>query len=121
MAKILVIDDDASIRKFLLTLLKKNGFDAIEAGDGRQGLNVFKAEGADLIITDLVMPDKEGLETIKDIKDTNPDIPVIAISGGGLIDPETYLLLAKNLGAAYTFSKPLDRNKLVEAVKELTA
>lgn len=120
MPKVLVIDDDDAIRKFLTALLKKNGFDVVDAPDGLQGLKAFNSEGADIVITDLVMPDKEGLETIKDIKKLQPDIPIIAISGGGIIDPDTYLTLARNLGASCTFSKPLDRSKLIEKVKELT-
>ena len=121
MTKILVIDDEESVRTLLRLMLEREGYDVITAADGVQGLRAFTAEGADLVITDLVMPDKEGFETIKDIKNIYPETPVIVISGGGLIDAETYLKLAGKLGAARTFSKPLDRKKLVEAVKQLTA
>ncbi len=119
MGTILIVDDDESIRKFLSALFKKNGFETIDAADGHFAMDAFKKNKIDLIICDLVMPEKEGLETIREIKKINPDIPIIAISGGGLIDPETYLSLAKKLGAEHTFKKPLDGQKLVGAVKDL--
>ncbi|MBU1341492.1 MAG: response regulator [Proteobacteria bacterium] len=121
MDKILIIDDEAPIRKMLKILFEKNGYDVMEARDGVQAVKVFKELGADLIITDLIMPEKEGLETIKEIRKLNPDAKIIAISGGGLVNPEMYLGLAKKLGAHCSFSKPLDNKALLLTVKNLLA
>ncbi len=119
MGKILIIDDESSIRKLLRAVFEKNGYEVIEAENGNQGIKVFKEQGADLIITDLVMPEKEGLETIREIIKSYPDTDIIAMSGGGVINPETYLKLAKKFGAKDAFCKPFDKNKLVARVKEL--
>lgn len=73
----------------------------------------------DLIITDLIMPEKEGIEMIMELKKEAPEIPVIAISGGGRGDPGNYLEIAKAVGASYTFEKPLDWEPFIEAVNEL--
>lgn len=119
MGKILIIDDEASVRKFLRALFEKNGYEVVEAEDGNQGIKIFKEQGADLILTDLVMPRKEGLETIRDIMKSYPDTDIIAMSGGGMINPEVYLGLAKKLGAKDAFCKPFDKEKLIARVKEL--
>lgn len=119
MKKILIIDDEASIRKFLRLLFEKNGYEVIEAVNGNQGVKVFKEQGADLIVTDLVMPEKEGLETIRDIIKMYPETIIIAMSGGGVIPPEAYLKMAERFGAKYVFSKPFDKDLLLEKVKEL--
>ncbi|WP_299982521.1 response regulator [Desulfobacula sp.] len=104
MKQILIIDDEAPIRKMLRILLEKNDYAVIDAQDGSQGVKLFKEHKPDLIITDLIMPEKEGLETIIEIKKLNLDTKIIAISGGGVVGPETYLDLAKNLGAQYSFN-----------------
>ena len=82
------------------------GYEVIEAADGREGLLKFRKQGADLVITDLIMPEQEGLETITLMKKERPDLNIIAISGGGRIGPEAYLPAAQELGAARVFSKP---------------
>ena len=119
MIKILIIDDEELIRKMLRKLFKKNGYDVMEAHNGNQGIKLFKDYDPDLIITDLIMPEKEGLETIKKIKKLNPEIKIIAISGGGVVDPSMYLKLAKKFGAQYSFKKPIENEKLLMAVKNL--
>lgn len=119
MKQILIIDDEASIRKMLKKLLEKNGYAVIDAQDGSQGVKLFKEHEPDLIITDLIMPEKEGLETILEIKKINPDTKIIAMSGGGVVEPEMYLDLAKNFGAQYSFNKPIDNEALLAAVKHL--
>ncbi|MBC2705829.1 response regulator [Desulfobacula sp.] len=119
MKQILIIDDEASIRKMLKKLFEKNGYAVIDAQDGSQGVKLFKEHEPDLIITDLIMPEKEGLETISEIKKINPDTKIIAMSGGGVVEPEMYLDLAKNFGAQYSFNKPIDNEALLAAVKHL--
>lgn len=119
MAKILIIDDEASIRKMLTLTLQRAGYEVMDASDGNQGVAAAQTFSPDLIITDLIMPEKEGLETIQEIRAFSPHIKIIAISGGGVVQPEMYLRLAEKIGANQTFTKPIDRDTLLTAVKEL--
>jgi DNA-binding response OmpR family regulator len=121
MVKILIIDDEAPIRKMLKKLLERNDYEVLEASDGNQGIKLFNEHEPDLIITDLIMPDKEGLETIRELKKSNPDVPIIAISGGGITDPKMYLNLASKFGAVRTFAKPVDNDILLSTIKEILA
>ena len=117
--RILVIDDDQQIRILLRQVMELAGYEVVEAGDGREGLLKLRKLGADLVITDLIMPEQEGLETITSMKKEYPKLKIIAISGGGRIGPEAYLPAAQELGAEMVFSKPFDIRELAEAVKEL--
>ena len=120
MPRILVIDDDEQIRSLLRAILEREGYEVETAADGVQGLNFFRKDPADLVITDILMPEKEGLETIRELCDEFPDAKIIAISGGGsLAHPEVYLELCKKFGALRTFQKPVDRHELVTAVREI--
>jgi two-component system, chemotaxis family, chemotaxis protein CheY len=119
MAKILVIDDDEQVRTMITLTLEKAGFEVVEAGDGNEAVAVYSSVHCDLVITDIVMPGKEGIETIMELKGINPDARIIAISGGGRINPEDYLKWARRFGVTKTFTKPVDRAKLLEAVDEL--
>jgi DNA-binding response OmpR family regulator len=118
MARILVIDDDALLNTMVLQMLRQAGYEAIGAPDGNVGLKMLAAQPFDLIITDIVMPEKEGLETIREIRKSGRKIPIIAISGGGKISAESYLPLARNFGADYTFQKPFDKEPFLAAVRE---
>ncbi len=120
MPRVLVIDDDEQIRSLLRAILEREGYEVETAADGAQGLNFFRKDPADLVITDILMPEKEGLETIRELCDEFPDAKIIAISGGGsLAHPEVYLELCKKFGALRTFQKPVDRHELVTAVREI--
>ena len=121
MKKILIIDDETQVRKILIKLLEGNKYQVIDAIDGNQGIKLFKEYRPDLIITDLIMPEKEGLETIRELKKANPDVKIIAISGGGIVDPKTYLDLASKLGAVRTFAKPVDNDILLSTIKDILA
>ena len=121
MARILVIDDDAQVRLYLKQLLERNGYEVTEAPDGRQGIARFRSGGIDLVITDIIMPDKEGLETISDLRDIDPDVKIIAISGGGRRQPDDYLKMAESFGAARALPKPIDRAELLGTLKQLLA
>ena len=121
MPKILIIDDDNQFRKMLCQTLEKAGYTVSEAANGTKGVDFFKKESADLVITDILMPDKEGIETIMEIRRMVPDIKIIAVSGGGRIGSDSYLELARKLGAIETFSKPIDRKKLVEVLGNILA
>lgn len=100
-------------------MLKSSGYEISEAPNGKVALRLCKEKQADLIITDLIMPEKEGIETIVEIKRDFPEIKIIAISGGGQSDPETYLALAKKLGAERTLAKPFEMKELLKTVEEL--
>lgn len=116
MAKILIIDDDKQFRKMLCQTLKKAGHTVAEAGDGSEGIRSFQSDPAELVITDIVMPDKEGIETIMEIRQMTPTPKIIAVSGGGRIGSASYLDLARKLGAVETFSKPIDRKEIVNTI-----
>jgi CheY-like chemotaxis protein len=119
MALILIIDDDNQFRAMLREMLERAGYEVVDAPDGKEGIKLYREKAADLIITDIVMPEKEGIETIMELRRDFPDVKIIAISGGGRLDSGQYLIMAKSLGALYTFTKPVEREKLLQAVEEL--
>jgi DNA-binding response OmpR family regulator len=117
--KILVIDDDEQMRGLLRQVMEWAGHEGVEAADGREGTRLQRQHRADLVITDLIMPEQEGLETITALRRDYPGLKIIAISGGGRIGPEAYLPAARELGADRVFSKPFDVQELAETVREL--
>ena len=117
--RILVIDDDEQMRVLLQQAMQWAGFEVVAAENGRKGQQLFEEQPADLIITDLIMPEQEGLETIRSLKQGYPKVKIIAISGGGRIGPEAYLPAAMELGADRIFAKPFDVKELISAVQEL--
>lgn len=119
MAKILIIEDDDIVRSLIRRVLEKHGHEVKEAADGREGVHLFRTDPVDLIITDIIMPHKEGLETIRELVATNPDVKIIAISGGGRVSPYDYLEMAEKFGAAKTFEKPFEWEELIEAIDEI--
>ena len=116
MANILVVDDEDMVRSVIRQTLAKKGFDVREARNGTEAVRMYKADPADLVITDIIMPDKEGIELIIELKAINPDLKIIAMSGGGRTGSTDYLALAREFGAEYVFEKPFDRGDLVAAV-----
>lgn len=120
MPRILVADDDAQVRKMLRSTLERAGHEVIEAADGCQAVEIYDPDSVDVVITDIVMPKKEGIETIMELKTINPAVQIIAISGGGRINPEDYLQWAHRFGVANTFTKPVDRQELLATIAELT-
>jgi DNA-binding NtrC family response regulator len=119
MARILVVDDDEQVRTMLRMTLEAAGYEAEEAPDGKIAIRILRERPADLVITDLIMPEKEGIETIMDIRKEWPGAKIIAISGGGRLVASDFLWHAQRLGAARAFQKPIDRKKLLDAVREL--
>jgi len=119
MSRILILDDDVQILDMLRQTLEREGFEVVDAPNGKVGIMLYREDPADLIITDIIMPEKEGIETIIELKRDFPDVKIIAISGGGQISSEEYLSMAKKLGARYTFAKPVERKKLLATVREL--
>ncbi len=117
--RILVIDDEEKIRELLCKVMERAGHEVIEAENGRIGQRLFEAEPTDLVITDLIMPEQEGIETIQALKAKYPTVKIIAISGGGRLEPAGYLSAAEGLGADRVFAKPFNIKELTDAVNEL--
>jgi DNA-binding response OmpR family regulator len=115
---ILVIDDDPFIRAMLRQAFEEKSFRVVEARDGDEGLDVFGAEEVDLVITDIIMPGKEGLSTIRDLLKASNGLKVIAMSGGGMTGND-YLPMAVDLGVRHTFVKPFPMNEMTSAVDDL--
>lgn len=121
MACILVVEDDKDLREMLKTSLTKRKYMVFEASNGKEALIRFKPSITDLLITDLIMPDEDGLKVIMKIKSIKPSVKIIAISGGGKAGPANYLNLAKALGADEIFPKPFSLADLLKKIDELLA
>lgn len=119
MASILVIEDNEKTRQLLHQVLEHEGYEVLEASNGEEGLDLQRKTPADLIITDIIMSKKEGIETIVDLKIEFPNIKIIAMSGGGRVGPDNYLDLAASFGAERTFTKPFKFSELLTAIEEL--
>jgi len=119
MAKILVLDDEPSILLMIKKMLEKAGYEVNVALNGKEGMQIFERERHDMVITDIIMPEKEGLETIFELRRLYPQLKIIAISGGGRISPDGYLPGAKLLGADIVFQKPLVQKDFLSAVATL--
>lgn len=117
--RILIIDDDAQVLAMLRETLEREGYEVVTAPDGQKGLRLYRKNPTDLSIIDLIMPEKEGLETIIELRRDFPDARIIAISGGMQDVPGTSLSTAKILGAQYTFEKPVSQPELLNAIREL--
>jgi CheY-like chemotaxis protein len=115
MARILIIDDDDEVRRLFASLLRRQGFQTTEARDGREGLATHAVARADVVITDIVMPGMEGLETILSLLRATPGLPIIAISG--VTNAALYLATAHGLGARVALSKPITPGTLLHAVR----
>ena len=120
--RLLVIDDDNLVRAALIDMLQTAGFEVVAASNGRLGLELLETTAVDAVITDILMPEQEGLETIREARQRFPDIRILAISGGGAGGGETQLLrFAESFGADQTLSKPFTGSQLVAAVRTLLA
>ena len=117
MAQILVIDDDDQFRVMLKQMLTRNGYEVLEAPNGHEGLKLYREKKPELVITDIIMPEKEGIELIIELKREYPEVKVIAMSGGGRVKPDSYLDTAKILGAIRTFQKPFSMKDLLKTVE----
>ncbi|SHL30354.1 Response regulator receiver domain-containing protein [Desulfatibacillum alkenivorans DSM 16219] len=119
MSRILIIDDDSQIRKMLRKMLATAGYAVAEARDGAQALEIQAREPADMIITDIIMPVKGGIDTIQEFTEKYPGVKIIAMSGGGFLEAEDHLTIPQRMGIVHTFAKPLEREKILTAVKDL--
>ena len=116
MARILVIDDDSAARDTIVQVLEDGGYQVTSAEDGRVGLASFRREPPDLVITDIIMPEKEGIQTITEMRGERPGTKIIAISGGGRIGNTDFLRIARHLGAMDVIPKPFDPDDLLSCV-----
>lgn len=125
MAQILIIDDDDQLRRMMRQMLERAGHTVMEAENGRTGLEAFAAEPSDLVVTNLFMPERDGLEVIKAVREDWPEVPVVLVSGGEAQGRAleghgpTMLRIAERLGAARVIKKPFDWSTLTGAVSEL--
>ena len=118
MAKILIIDDDVGMRRTASRILRRGGHKVVEAGDGVEGLCIFRTELPDIVVSDIVMPKKEGIETILELRRENPALLILAISGN-LTGSTNYLRFAEKLGANGTLAKPFRAADLLREIDNL--
>lgn len=119
MKRILVIDDEELTLCLLRNLLEGEGYEVVEARDGESGLKLYLESPADLVITDMIMPVKDGLKTIQELRRIDENVPVIAVSGGGAVAKERYLAIASYLNNVKPLAKPFTKQAVVGLVKEL--
>ena len=116
---ILLVDDDEQFCAMLSEALTGEGFQVREASDGRQGIKLYEEQPAHIVISDLIMPEKEGLEMIVEMKRLHAGVKVIAISGGGRGSSQNYLKMAKAFGAQIVLPKPFSHREIVEAINQV--
>lgn len=119
MPGILLVEDEKDLREMLKASLIRRKYTVIEAENGKDAISHFKPLITDILITDLIMPDEDGLKVIIKLKELKPTLKIIAISGGGKAGPGSYLNLAKALGADAIFSKPFSVHDLISKIEEL--
>jgi CheY-like chemotaxis protein len=120
MSSVLVIDDEAPVRKVLRKALEREGYKVMDAADGLEAIGLYREHPTDLVLTDILMPEKEGLETIMALKRDFPELTIFAMSGGGsLINSNSCLSMAKVLGATRVYTKPLGIEELLKDIGEL--
>ncbi len=117
--RILIIDDEPTALDLLRKILEMQEYEVLSAVNGQEGIELFRQQPCDLVITDMVMPIKDGLQTILDLRSDVPELPVIAISGGGVISKERYLAVAGYLDRVITIAKPFTIEDITEAVATL--
>jgi CheY-like chemotaxis protein len=117
--RILIVDDDINIRLLLRLTMEEGGYEAVEARDGDEAIARFKETPFDLVIADMVMPHKDGISMLLEIRQLNPNVPFVAISGGAYLGSDHYLEIARLVGVKQTFSKPVDRKALLAVVAEM--
>lgn len=117
----MIVDDDAGIRRALHILLTRAGYQVTQARDGLEALRLWRHSGGDLVITDLHMPEKDGIETIVELQSHTPGIRIIAMSGGGQTKRLDLLGNASMLGAVFTIEKPFTLNEMMSVVRRALA
>ena len=118
MANLLIIDDEELVRLTLRQMLEEAGHAVAEAADGAEGITLYKECSADLVVTDIIMPNKEGIETIMELRNHDPAVKIIAISGGGRLRNLDFLNVAGKFGATRMLAKPFEDEEFLEAVED---
>lgn len=121
MPKILVIDDDVLVRRTISRILEHGGYEVALAGDGAEGAAKFRSERPDLVITDIIMPEQEGIETIMQMLREDPHVRIVAVSGGGRLGSMDFLTVARKLGAKEILKKPFEPAELLGCVSRALA
>ena len=121
MSKILIIDDDELVLDMMQASLQEEGYEVTVAVNGDEGIKRYREDPADVVITDVIMPEKEGISTLLELKLEFPGANVIVMSGGGRMSADGYLSTAKTLGANFTFQKPVEHEQLINAIETLLA
>lgn len=116
MAKILLVEDDDLVRDMLAQVLKRAGHEVANAANGDEATELLQRMEPDIMVTDIIMPKKSGITLITEVKNKHPNMEIIAISGGGRLDPTGYLDLSESIGAAVSFEKPVDKAALLMAI-----
>ena len=119
MARILVMDDDDVFRGAIRTVLQSAGYEVLEAADGAAGLRVYREQGADLVLVDIFMPERDGLEVVQDLRAAIPRPKIVAMSGGGRHKQLDALSAAAAFGAERTLRKPFAPHELLAEVRTL--
>jgi len=119
MSRILIIEDDNEVREYLESVVSRAGYAVVSACNGKEGMELFKKNPVELVVTDIIMPEKDGIETILELRRAKSDLKVIAISGGGRSEPENYLHSARLLGANRSMKKPFTNEELLDAIANL--
>ena len=119
MPGVLIVEDDKELREMLKMSLLRRSFTVLEAENGKDAITHFKPSLTDLVVTDLIMPEEDGLKVVIKLRELKPSIKIIAISGGGKVGPGSYLNLAKALGADAIYSKPFSINELIAKIEQL--
>ena len=114
---ILIVDDESGIRELLGMILESAGFTVVAAGDGIEAPKIMASKHIDIVITDLLMPERDGIEFITEIRQKFPDVKIVAMSGGGHIARDSYLRIAKNFGAHCLLEKPFSQAGVMEAIE----
>jgi DNA-binding response OmpR family regulator len=116
---VLIIEDDEELRRQIAAGFEAAGYEVRTAEDGLIGLNAFKAAPTDLVVTDIYMPNREGVETIIALREVSASVKIIAVSGGFRVAPNTILNVARGVGADATLAKPFRRALLIELAADL--
>ena len=116
MAKILLVEDDDLVRDMLAQVLKRAAHEVTTAANGEEATSILKSLNPDIMVTDIIMPKKSGITLISEVKNQHPKMEIIAMSGGGRLDPTGYLDLSESLGATVSFEKPIDNAALLMAI-----
>lgn len=119
--RILLVDDDDLSRGTIHQMLERGGHDVVSSGSGSEALALFRTDRHELVVTDLIMPDTDGLELIQELRKLDPAVKILAISGGGRVNANEYLTVARKFGAAAVLAKPFSNQELKDAISAITS